>query len=396
MVSEAHTGRGMLRKIGPVLGRIGLVLGGLVATLLVAELALRVLGVSYPSFYAPDDDLGNVLRPGAEGWYRQEGSAYVVINSAGMRDREHTFDKPANTLRIAFLGDSFTEAMQVPMEQTFWSVAEKQLASCPAVNGRTVEALNFGVAGYGTAQELLMLRHRVWQYHPDIVVLDFLSGNDVTDNSRVLRQAQQMPYFYHKDGQLLLDNSFRNDPAFLERKTASGQTYQWMLNHSSILQLYQYVRQKLKQAGRGQYEGGLLDGVYKEPTDDDWIEAWKITEELILMMRDEVASKGAKFLFVMLSNPIQANPDRAQREAFMKRVGVETLFYPEERLGGLTSRNNIPSLFLAPSLQKYADEHQVYLHGFGANLGSGHWNENGHRVAGELIAQKLCSDIIPR
>ena len=48
---------------------------------------------------------------------------------------------------------------------------------------------------------------------------------------------------------------------------------------------------------------------------------------------------------------------------------------------------------LAPDLQSYADEHKVFLHGFGRDIGNGHWNEEGHRVAGELIAQKLCEQI---
>jgi hypothetical protein len=48
---------------------------------------------------------------------------------------------------------------------------------------------------------------------------------------------------------------------------------------------------------------------------------------------------------------------------------------------------------LAPELQQYAEQHQAFLHGFGSDLGNGHWNSDGHRVAGELLAQKLCAVI---
>ena len=44
---------------------------------------------------------------------------------------------------------------------------------------------------------------------------------------------------------------------------------------------------------------------------------------------------------------------------------------------------------LAPELQAYAEKSGSFLHGFGSDLGNGHWNAGGHRVAGELIAQKL-------
>ena len=35
--------------------------------------------------------------------------AYVRINDDGLRDRAHTKEKPANTFRIAVLGDSYAE-----------------------------------------------------------------------------------------------------------------------------------------------------------------------------------------------------------------------------------------------------------------------------------------------
>lgn len=52
---------------------------------------------------------------------------------------------------------------------------------------------------------------------------------------------------------------------------------------------------------------------------------------------------------------------------------------------------NIPVFVLAPELQTYAELNEVFLHGFGEKLGSGHWNVAGHRVAGEFLAQKICA-----
>jgi hypothetical protein len=31
--------------------------------------------------------------------------------------------------------------------------------------------LNFGIGGFGAAQELLLLRERVWKFDPDVIVL---------------------------------------------------------------------------------------------------------------------------------------------------------------------------------------------------------------------------------
>lgn len=128
-----------------------LILGGLVFGLLIAEIALRIIGFSYPIFYAPDQYRGYSLRPGMEGWYHLEGGSYVRINSGGLRDREHSKIKPADTLRIAVLGDSYAEALQVPVENAFWAVMERRLRECQTFAGRKVEVINFGVSGYGTA-----------------------------------------------------------------------------------------------------------------------------------------------------------------------------------------------------------------------------------------------------
>src|SRR3954463_7401785 len=81
-----------------------LVVASTALALALAEAALRVAGFSYPNFWQPDPLTGSALRPGMEGWQRDEGRAYVKINSQGLRDREHPVAKPAGTYRIAILG----------------------------------------------------------------------------------------------------------------------------------------------------------------------------------------------------------------------------------------------------------------------------------------------------
>src|ERR1043166_2486189 len=86
------------------LRRLLLVLFGVVFGLVLVEIGLSITGYSYPEFYVPDAQRGYSLRPNMEGWYRKEGEAYVRINSDGLRDREHSKVKAANTFRIAVLG----------------------------------------------------------------------------------------------------------------------------------------------------------------------------------------------------------------------------------------------------------------------------------------------------
>ena len=102
--------------------KLGLAVGGLLFGFAVAEIALRLIGVAFPLPYAPDVHCGTRLQPGFQAWFTKEGRTYVRINSAGFRDVERSESKPPDTVRIAVLGDSYAEALQVPLEQTFFEL----------------------------------------------------------------------------------------------------------------------------------------------------------------------------------------------------------------------------------------------------------------------------------
>jgi hypothetical protein len=136
-------------------------------------------------------------------------------------------------------------------------------------------------------------------------------------------------------------------------------------------------------------ELGTDVAIYVEPTNAVWNDAWQVTEELVATMSREVRATGARLLVVSLSAGPQVHPDPRAREAFMQRYGIVDLFYPDNRIKSLCSREGIPVITLAPALQKYAETNRVFLHGFGGNIGNGHWNIEGNRVAGELIAREI-------
>ena len=138
-------------------------------------------------------------------------------------------------------------------------------------------------------------------------------------------------------------------------------------------------------------ELGTDNLVYLEPADAVWNDAWRVTEGLLLEMRNEVQTHGAKFVVVTLSNGPQVLPNRGAREDFARRFGITDLFYPDNRIKSLGERAGFSVVTLAPELQEFAERNQVFLHGFDENIGNGHWNAAGHREAGELIAKKICT-----
>lgn len=101
----------------------------------------------------------------------------IYLNSNGFRDDDFKVEKPEGVFRIAVLGDSQEEALQVELSDTWQKVLARELSQ---QLGKRVETYNFGVSGYGTDQQWLTLREKVWQFKPDMVILAF-SPNDVGD-----------------------------------------------------------------------------------------------------------------------------------------------------------------------------------------------------------------------
>ena len=71
---------------------------------------------------------------------------------------------------IVLIGDSYVEGRYVSDDQTISRFLQDRL-------GRAVA--NLGVAGYGTAQELIVLKQDGMRLKPRIVIWFFFEGNDL-------------------------------------------------------------------------------------------------------------------------------------------------------------------------------------------------------------------------
>jgi len=370
-----------------------IVASGLIAVF-VFELLLRAVGYSAPVWYQPDPDLGWTLRPGVSGVYNREGRGFVQVNTEGRRDVEHSVAKPAGVYRIALLGDSYAEAMQVEREQTFWARLPDDLRACGFQPGKRIEVLNFGVSGYGTAQEYLMLSSVAMRYRPDLVLLQFTNGNDVRNNSAALDDEKARPFFkFRPDGSLRLDGSFAASGRFTERNSVVHDVMREVSDHSRVVQLVRNVRTPVIQKAHAgsDVEQGLEAVVLAPPREREWDEAWRITEGLLARAAELSTRQGAKFVVVTVPYAIQVHPDERVRLALQAKLGVPDLFYPDRRISEFSKRNGFTTVALAYDMQRFAQERSTYFHGFpNVGMGRGHWNPEGHRVAAELIARQLC------
>lgn len=391
--------------MAPTKRELILAIGVMLAIPVAGEIVLRLAEVQFDAqLYMPDRERGWRLRPGASGVVSVETKQYVRINSHGFRDGERAYEKPADTVRIAVLGNSWTEALQVPLEKTYCSVLERALTEGSCFPGNRVEVLNFGVAGYSTAQELLTLQQEVWKYHPDIVVVAFYPARDIANNLRELNNAsnpERSPYFVYREGKLSFDDSFRTQPALQPQQIRLQDLRYELSERSRVLQgigaLQRFAKARLATAAvRERAEKAGFDNLeysfYKPPSRADMQNAWRVTEGLLLAIRDEAKAHGAEFRIVTLATRPQVLPDAAERAKLMRKLGVENLSYADDRIREFGVREGIAVTNLASALSRHAEEQHVYLNGFTKeNQGAGHWNETGHRLAGEAIAGDLCA-----
>lgn len=386
-----------------------LALASIVVASLVAEIGIRLSPFAKPQFISYDPQRGWALRGGASGWQRQEGRAWVGINRWGYRGPDWSLKKPPGTLRIIVVGDSFIEAPQVDESQTLCAVASRELArNCPfpcgqAKNSR-IQVMNFGIDGYGTAQELLTVRRDAWKFAPDIVVLAFFAGNDFRNNSLALEGDRCRPFFTYRQGALVLDGPFDDSRLFRLECFARFES-----RHSQLLNLLgsakSQIRMRIRRwerrhltrapiqpaASRAGHEPGINDRIYMPPLNATWQDAWRVTEAEIEMMHQDVIRHHARFLLVALGTGIQVYPDPAFRARYLKGVGASDILYPDEELARFGERHGFPVLNLVAPMQLYADSHHVFFHGFpNTAMGNGHWNELGNAFAGKLLAKYLC------
>jgi hypothetical protein len=374
-------------------GRCALLVVGLVAGLLLTELALRVIGLGHsrPAIFHPYRGIAS--QPHAVFDYVGEGRSQTIqFNSRGFRDINRSPAKPSGVYRIAVLGDSYIEAPQVAVADRVTEQLEAELNRWAVLAPLQVEVLNFGFSAYGTMQELQVLKHDVWQFHPDLVILAFLTGNDVQNNCRELQDEKNRPYLELRAGE------------FREVFPIHGEQMGWP--ESRLLGLWNKIRyQRLmlanRQAEASRYripdgpdvrgiEAGLNLGIYVPPSEPAWEHGWQITEELLRRFHQECLAHDTDWLLVVLSNGVQTHPDRELRESFRRVMRQSTLLYPEERLQETALRDGYRILCLAPRMCEIAERDRVFLHGFdNMQLGFGHWNEQGHRVAAKLIADSL-------
>ncbi len=167
-----------LTRAQPLLGKVrflGVALIWTVLLLAAIEIVLRLFLWS-PKNWFSDPEVGTYRTPNTEMMQSQEGYSQNRVNSLGLMSPEiGAKTRP----RVVFIGDSFTEALEVSQPERFASRIQAQLPD--------VEVINAGQMGFSPVNGLRLVLKLRREVQPDLVVIGLNDGDvdDLFDTTRL-------------------------------------------------------------------------------------------------------------------------------------------------------------------------------------------------------------------
>jgi hypothetical protein len=308
---------------------IALLLGLLVAFAAV-EVALRATGMGFGNSPMEPDPFLHHVHPRNYRFIQQHpsgelGGFEIRYNAEGRVDSgEPVAAPPGDTdCRVAFMGDSFTEAGQVPYTASFAGILEQ------AARG-TCEVRNYGVRSYSPAIYLVQWMREVRPWKPTHVFL-LLFGNDVREDVTYMNTA-------------VVDAN--GMPTAIEGPSDGWLVSQLRASYTARFARMIFMRAQWAWQFRGQ-EHTIVGGVVEENPDLP-----KLSTDLILELDRRVRADGARLVVMVVPSRYRMMGDQSieVKEDFHHKVktwalgaGVEFLDLYEPFLRG--SRPDVELFF---------------------------------------------------
>ncbi|SIS78358.1 SGNH/GDSL hydrolase family protein [Insolitispirillum peregrinum] len=397
-----------LTFLGRVVRGAGGLLAGLVLACLLFEGVLRltelppawkVLPVAQANLYAPDPLVGYRLRPGAHGLWITENRAPVSINAEGLRNPP--LNGPAGVGRQVYaLGDSMVEALQVTDGETFVRLSEQALQR----RAQADRVLNFGLSGATPPVQLWrflsLTRQAVLSPRPGDVVIFSISYSDFLA-PEMAGTGEFVGYDRNGDGQIGPNRPFLASRGYQMRSGPLGEAIYQVMDHSRLALvlnqrknvglLAELPKAASKPAGTATPDacqanprqalataaGHIRQAATPLSLPEQRLQAW------LDDVRQQMVNHGLKVVVVVrgLSGGC-LNPDEAAQEASLWRsasAALRDLFATRD-----IQMADLDQWLLSRGITRAQES---ALHGFGAALGYGHLNPDGHRVWADLYEE---------
>lgn len=353
---------------------VSTIIGLILLELLVRVVAPQRLDSMYPVFEA-DKDLVFKLKKNLRMTYSQyEFAVEVTTNSIGLRDRE-VAPKHPGVYRILGLGDSFSYANGVNLEDTYF----KELENCLSVStGRQIEVINCAVPAYSLLQEIQFLKKYGMTLDPDAVLVGFCVANDFSDSYELFDAAGKPTLLVHEKG--LISTKAKEQERGIRGLTRLLRPL--LATHSH---LYVFIRNRISEILvrlRLRHPPPPPDFCAKEFS-DDLEKGWQLDQQLLLDLAALVREHNMRLTVVVLPTIYQVYRD--VWDQYVTTFKIDPRLYdpdkPQRLLREFCERYQIECVDVLPRMKLVGREQQLFY-----QIDS-HMNPQGHRV----VADTLCT-----
>ena len=367
--------------------------------LLMAEGGLRLyfaLAKDPPhSRYVRHQDGSYRLRPGP--FWEDNRDPNDRINAYGFRDVEHSRQKQAGFYRIVGIGDSFVLGA-VPINENFLRVTEGTLNDHAPIDSIRFEMVMMGLGGYEPENELNILRSTALDLGPDLVVLCFFVGNDVTGIS--LRGEVLGGELYFTRSSNIWHNLLRKSRLFVLAEKAFVTRWRCRNLRSETGRDASPTDQQIEPGGEA---AGFHPTFYylliqkkrlpvygrapSEHVESLWTKAEGVLREFDRLCRQ------ASVPWILLLIPAEEQVDPEVRRGVWEALTLDPDAYdldaPQRRLKLFSQSMGIEVLDLLPDFRAAHDAgERLYI------PNDTHWNSRGNRLAGEVLARRIRDRIL--
>ncbi|MEP6699261.1 MAG: hypothetical protein ABJB09_05975 [Verrucomicrobiota bacterium] len=306
---------------------------------------------------------------------------------------------------VAALGDSFTDAMTLAVEES-WPARLEQ------ITGKKVQ--NYGVSSFGPQQEFYVLEDFALAHRPREVVIAFFAGNDLFDAERFEQwQRSGDKPGEETTGWRLQKTYRRHQTSYFETMARLALPQAWQSRLAAASPPVAARKDSLFDRGMfnlpvaGNFRFALMPAyVQKLASSRAELErsrGWELTRTTFLRMRETCARASARFTIMFIPSKAEAywplierslGPEKLQRaidfSCLYNHMPLRAATIHANRLAQndlvreFAAQQNISFLDLTPALeQNAAAGRAVYF------PDDAHWNAAGHALAAEELAKFL-------
>lgn len=337
------------------------------AAALLWELILRTFVLKHPTIET-DAQWGRRFPPYAQVTWGTEGLGRMQMDAYGFNNDPQPTDWLQSLTRIAILGDSHTEALQVPREENFSSLLQTRL-------GPNRQVLNLGMGDNSLAHYLLTAKTIQDHFRPDIVVVQ-VTAEDFTADA--FNPAKSVRLAVKPEGGFTLVTQIGLAPIQKIKQKLSSVPMMGDLLEASLIKYGFQRAQRL----RDSFQVG--ETVVASPEERASAEPSYDVSKAIHWELSELRKTFPTLMIVYLPWAPMMEGKAVKLVEDQKYLAVKSILIQE------TARLDIPFVDITDSFVRDFQEHKTLPRGFGnTRPGFGHLNARGHDLVAKEIQRAL-------